>query len=144
MKIYLDADASPVTDAVIEIAKSEGIELTIVKNYSQIIEDDYPEIVTVDISNDSADFYIVNRLQQNDLVITNDRGLSALVLSRNCYVLDFFGNRINENNINLYLSMRHISAVNRKRGIYNKNKKRNLSDNMNFRKNLMLLLEEIK
>lgn len=144
MKIFLDADACPVTDIIIETAKEKEIKLILVKNYTQIIEDEYPEIVTVDISNDSADFYIINRLKDNDLVITNDKGLSALAISRNSYVMDFFGNIINEKNIDLYLNMRHINAVNRKRGIYSKNRKRSLADNSNFKKNLLLLLEEIK
>ena len=46
MKIFLDADASPVTEDVIHIASNKNIPLTIVKNYSQNISSDYPEIIS--------------------------------------------------------------------------------------------------
>lgn len=140
MKIFLDADASPVTKDVIEIAKSKNIQLTIVKNYSQEINSTYPEIISVDISSESADLYIVNHLSKNDLVITQDRGLSALCLAKNAYVMDFFGNLINNDNIEIYLGIRHVNSVLRKQGIYSKNKKRNNTDNNIFKENLINFL----
>ena len=142
MKIFLDADASPVTNTLIEIAKSKNIPLTIVKNYSQNINSDYPEIISVDVSKEAADLYIANKVSKKDLVITCDRGLSALILGKNAFVMDFFGNIINNDNINIYLGIRHINSVNRKKGIYSKNKKRTVKDNILFKNNLLKFLEE--
>lgn len=142
MKIFLDADASPVTEDVIHIASNKNIPLTIVKNYSQNISSDYPEIISVDIDKESADLYIVNHLNKNDLVITQDRGLSALCIGKGSYVMDFFGNLVNNDNINVYLGIRHVNTVLRKQGIYSKNKKRNKKDNLLFKQNLIDFLEE--
>lgn len=142
MKIFLDADASPITDILINICRSKDIPLIIVKNYSQNITSDYPEIVSVDMSKEAADLYIANHLNDNDLVITCDRGLSALVLGKKAYVMDFFGNIINDDNINIYLGIRHINSINRKKGIYSRNKKRSSRDNLLFRDNLLKFLEE--
>lgn len=141
MKIFLDADASPITKEVINVAKSRNIPLTIVKNYTQVIDSTYPEIISVDISAESADLYIVNHLNKNDLVITQDRGLSALVLSKNAYVMDFFGNLVNNDNIEVYLGIRHVNKVLRKQGVYSKNKKRNNKDNLDFKNNLINFLD---
>lgn len=142
MKIYLDADASPITNIVIDVAKEKNIPLIIVKNYSQNINSSYPTIISVDISAESADLYIVNHLEKDDLVITQDRGLSALVLSKESYVMDFFGNIVNDDNINIFLGLRHVNSINRKKGIYSKNKKRQNKDNLEFKKKLIKFLEE--
>ncbi len=142
MKIYLDADASPITNIVIDVAKEKNIPLIIVKNYSQNINSSYPTIISVDISAESADLYIVNHLEKDDLVITQDRGLSALVLSKESYVMDFFGNIVNDDNINIFLGLRHVNSINRKKGIYSKNKKRQNKDNLEFKEKLIKFLEE--
>lgn len=142
MKIFLDADASPVTVDIINIASTRNMPLTIVKNYSQNISSDYPEIISVDMDKEAADLYIANHLSKNDLVITQDRGLSALCLGRGAYVMDFFGNLINNDNINIYLGIRHVNKVLRKQGIYSKNKKRNKKDDLLFKQNLTNFLEE--
>lgn len=136
MKIFLDADASPITQLAITFAKDNDIEITIVKNYSTFLETSYGEIVEVDVSRESADLYIVNHMNKRDLVLTNDRALSALVLAKEGYVLDFFGNEINDYNINTFLTTRHESRILRNRGIYTKNKKRSKEDNTKFLKSL--------
>ena len=62
MKIYVDADGCPVVDIAIKIAKEYKLEIVVVKNYAHVLNDDYATIVTVDISRDSADYYIVNKV----------------------------------------------------------------------------------
>ncbi|SHH66082.1 hypothetical protein SAMN02745245_01870 [Anaerosphaera aminiphila DSM 21120] len=142
MKVFLDADASPVTDIVIKVCENLHFELIIVKNFSQQIYSDYPTIVNVDISPESADLYIVNHLDPFDLVITQDRGLSALCLSKRAYVMDFFGSSIDESNIELHLATRHANRVLRDQGIYSKNKKRKQKDNSAFEVNFKRFLED--
>lgn len=142
MKVFLDSDASSVRDIVIEMCKKKNLELIMVKNYSQDFETDYGKIVNVDISKDAADFYIVNHLEKDDLVLTNDKGLSSMVLARGGLVMDFSGNIINDKNISFSLENRHISKNLRKKGIYTKFKKRTNKDNDKFKANISKFLED--
>ena len=87
MKIYVDADGSPVVDISINIAKTYDLDIVIVKNHAHRIKDDYAEIVSVDIEQDSADFYIVNHISKNDIVITQDYGLAAMCLAKEAIVI---------------------------------------------------------
>ena len=82
MEIYIDADGCPVINMAVKIAKHKNIPVTIVKNYAHEIQDDYAKIVTVDISSDSADYYIANHIKKEDLLITQDYGLAAMALAR--------------------------------------------------------------
>lgn len=133
MKIFLDTDASPITNEIIQIAKDFNLELIIVKNYLTNIESDYATIVSVDISPDAADLYIANNISKGDLAITADRALSALLLGKGAYVFDFFGYQITMDNILYLLDARHESIKLRKKGIYSKNKPRKKSNNIEFR-----------
>ncbi|WP_455256571.1 DUF188 domain-containing protein [Peptoniphilus asaccharolyticus] len=132
MKIYLDADGSPITSQLINIAKEYQIELIIVKNYLTNIQSDYATIVSVDISSDSADLYIANHVSHGDLAITADRALSALILAKGCNVIDFYGTHITDDNILFHLDTRHTNRNLRKKGIYSKNTSRKSSDNQIF------------
>ena len=103
MKIWIDADGCPVVNQTIRLAKKYKIPVTVVKNYAIHIESDYAEIVTVDISRDSADYYIANHLLPNDLVITQDNGLAAMVLAKQGNVINVSGRVINSQNIDFIL-----------------------------------------
>ncbi len=108
MKIYVDADGCPVVDIAINVAKEYKLEIIIVKNYAHIIKDSYAIIVSVDISNDSADFYIINRINKNDIVITQDYGLAALALAKGAIPINQNGLIYTEDNIDGMLNRRHI------------------------------------
>ena len=41
MRIFVDADGCPVVDIAIKVAKSYGLEIVVVKNYSHELADDY-------------------------------------------------------------------------------------------------------
>ena len=128
MKIYIDADGSPVVNIAIKVAREFSIEIIVVKNYAHKIEDDYAHIVSVDISQDSADLYIVNHLEEGDLVVTQDYGLAALSLGKDAYVLDQNGMSFTKENINNLLNRRHIHAKIRRQGKYHSNIKKRKSD----------------
>lgn len=126
MKIYVDADASPVVNISIQIAKEFNLEIIVVKNYAHRINDDYAKIVSLDISQDSADFYIVNHLSKGDIVITQDYGLATLSLAKGAYVISQNGLIYTDNNIDAMLNQRHIHAKLRRQGKkHSKIKKRN-------------------
>ena len=121
MKIVVDADGCPVVKQSIELAKEFGLEALVVKNYAHVIEDDYATIVTVDISSDSADYYIVNNVSKGDIVVTQDYGLAAMALSRGAICINQNGLVISDRNIDTVLDRRRINReARRKDGKYTK------------------------
>ena len=72
MRIFIDADASPVVKESIEIAKDYDLEIIIVKNYAHQLSDDYATVVSVDVFKESADLYIINNIEESDIVVTQD------------------------------------------------------------------------
>lgn len=146
MKIFIDADGSPVVDITTNIAMEYNIELIIVKNYAHDIYNDYATIISVDIGKDSADQFIVNHAQENDLVITQDYGLAALLLSKQVKVINQNGLIYNNDNIDSLLNRRFLNARARSQNKRHSNiKKRSSLDDENFSKTLnSIILNEIR
>lgn len=115
MKVLLDADGSPVREITEKLCQKYGAKLLMVKNYSQDFSSLYGEVISVDISKEAADIYIANHAKSGDLVITNDKGLSSLGLSKNARVMDFQGNFIDDDNIVAMLESRHFNKKMRER-----------------------------
>lgn len=144
MKILLDADGSPVREITEKLCQKYGAKLLMVKNYSQDFSSIYGEIISVDISKEAADIYIANHAKSGDLVITNDKGLSSLGLSKNARVMDFQGNFIDDDNIVAMLESRHFNRKMRERQVYFNIAKRDVSADYDFYKSLEKFLEENK
>ncbi|MDU4046200.1 MAG: DUF188 domain-containing protein [Peptoniphilus harei] len=144
MKILLDADGSPIREITEKLAQKYGAKLLMVKNYSQDFSSIYGEVISVDISKEAADIYIANHAKSGDLVITNDKGLSSLALSKKARVMDFQGNFIDDENIVAMLESRHFNRKMRERQIYFNIAKRDNSANCDFYKALEKFLEENK
>ncbi|MDU7114771.1 MAG: DUF188 domain-containing protein [Peptoniphilus harei] len=144
MKILLDADGSPVREITEKLCQKYGAKLLMVKNYSQDFSSIYGEIISVDISKEAADIYIANHAKSGDLVITNDKGLSSLGLSKNARVMDFQGNFIDDDNIVAMLESRHFNKKMRERQVYFNIAKRDNSADYDFYKALEKFLEENK
>lgn len=143
MKIYVDADGCPVVDIAIKLAKEYKLEIIVVKNYAHIINDDYATIITVDISRDSADYYIVNKVKRDDIVISQDYGFAAMAMSKEAICITQNGLIISNDNIDGMLNSRHINQkMRREKKIYSKIKKRNPLANVQFEKSLRTLIEK--
>ena len=133
MNIFIDADGCPVVKETVALSKKNNLPVTIVKNYAHNITDDYAQVVTVDISSDSADYYIANHLRDDDILITQDYGLAAMALSKKARILNQNGLIITNDNIMTLLDNRHINRKLRKdKNIYSKIKKRTAADNDKF------------
>lgn len=142
MKIFIDADGCPVIDIVVELAKEYEISVFIVKNYSHQIEEPYATVITVDNSNDSADYYIVNKAKKGDIIVTQDYGLCGMALSKEAICINQNGLIISDKNIDELLNRRHINReLRRKEGKFTKFKKRNAQNDIKFRESLKNLLE---
>lgn len=144
LKIFVDADGCPVVNIAVDVAKKFKVPIILVKNYSHILSSDYAEVITVDNSLDSADYYIVNHLDSGDIVITQDNGLAAMVLAKKAYPINQNGVIINNENIQWMLSSRHIHKELRNRGIYtSKSKKRDSSLDKIFKDSLVKLINNL-
>lgn len=109
MTIYVDADACPVVEDVIELAGDR--EIVLVHNRHHDLESDAENVSVVQSGDraDAADHYIYNNLSEGDIVITDDLGLAGLVLGRGGEVLRFRGDRPTRDDIDLRLAIREAA-----------------------------------
>lgn len=119
MKIYVDADACPVKDIIVEEANERGYPVILVMSISHFSMQAYPEnvdTVYVDAQQDEADYRIMQLSRKGDLIITQDYGLASLALAKGCLVMHHRGYMYTEENIDRLLETRHLSAKARKAG----------------------------
>jgi uncharacterized protein len=122
MKIYVDADACPVKQIVIDLARKYQLNVVFIFSISHSgnlkldKESKNIELVMVDNVSQAADMAIINRVNSEDIVITGDFGLASIVLSKKAAALSHSGNLFDENNIDKLLFERYLSAAIRKSG----------------------------
>ena len=144
MKIIIDADACPVVDVTVKIAKEKNIECIVVCDNTHTIERDGAETIVVDKGADSADCRIANITEKGDVVITQDYGLAALVLGKCGKALNQNGFIYTDNNIENLLFTRFIGKKERMAGNRTKGpKKRTPQNDADFLKALLICLEDI-
>lgn len=108
MKILVDGDSCNVLKKIERIAREFDISCHIYVNFCRKVQSDYSEIHLVDCSKDSADFAIINNCDAGDIIITNDSGLAAMVLSKNAFPIKTNGMEFTKNNIMKYLNSRYM------------------------------------
>lgn len=106
--ILIDGDACKFISLTEEFAKKHNIPCHIFCDTHHSIKSDYSEIHIVDKGRDATDFAIINKCKVNDIVITNDSGLAAMVLAKNGIAINTRGFEYTKNNIMSYLTSRHI------------------------------------
>jgi uncharacterized protein YaiI (UPF0178 family) len=117
MRIFVDADACPVKDSVIEVAKKNEIPIYMVCSLSHVSHfGDGVESIIVDNVSEAADMAIVNKTKKGDLVITQDYGLAAMVLGKKCLALHHNGFMYTNDNIEELLFKRHLHSKIRRGG----------------------------
>lgn len=119
MRIFIDGDASPVQDLVIELAASFDLPVLMIKSYAHFSYRQLPSFVEelyVDSEPEAADLAIVNRVQKGDIVITQDYGLASLCLAKGATSIHHKGFVFTEKNIDRLLQSRHENAKARRAG----------------------------
>lgn len=148
MEIYVDADACPVKDIIIEEAGIRGIHVFLVMSISHFSMQEYPpgvETVYVDSGRDEADYRIMRLAEKGDLIITQDYGLASLALSKDCHVMHHKGFMYTNKNIDELLETRYLSAQARKAGKRTKGPKPfTKEDKEKFRHRFIRFLEQAK
>jgi len=144
MKIIIDADGCPVVDIIVKIAQDRNIKVIIVSDTSHIFDYDDVETIVVSKGSNSADFSIVNKLYENDIVITQDYGLAAMCLAKKAIPINQNGFIYSNSNIDNLLYKRHISKKIRKAGgKMTSMKKRTKKDNEKFIRCLLPVIDHI-
>ena len=132
-RILVDADACPVKEIILRLAKRRNIPVTMVIDTSHELDDGYSTVITVDKGSDSADYTITGMVTSQDIVVTQDYGLAAMILAKGASVLDQNGMVYTSENIDSLLERRYIGQKIRRGGGRTKGpKKRTWEDNERF------------
>jgi uncharacterized protein YaiI (UPF0178 family) len=109
--IWVDADACPgaIKETLYYAADRVGVPMTLVAN--QTLRTPSSSLInTVKVASgpDVADDYIVEHLDEGDLVITADIPLAASAIEKGAHVINPRGMEYDEENIGHYLGMRNF------------------------------------
>lgn len=133
MKILVDADACPVKEIIVRLAKQRQIPVVMLIDTSHQLNDGYSKVITVDKQADSVDFALMGLLDREDIVVTQDYGLAAMVLGKGARAVNQNGLVYTDANIDKLLMERHIGAKVRRGGGRTKGPaKRTTEDNERF------------
>ena len=142
MKIYVDADACPVTRIAERVAKEYAIPVVLLCDTNHVLNSDYSEIRVIGTGADAVDIALINLCQRGDIVVTQDYGLAALVLGKCAKALNQNGLIYTDSNIENLLFTRFIGKKERMAGNRTKGpKKRTAQNDADFLKALLLCIE---
>ncbi|MBA2710806.1 MAG: YaiI/YqxD family protein [Tatlockia sp.] len=120
MKIWIDADACPIgaKEILFRAAERTATKLILVANSFLLTPPSrFISTIRVEKGFDSADNYIVQHLETNDLVITADIPLAAEVVAKQGQALNPRGELYTANDIKQRLSMRDMREQLRAGGV---------------------------
>jgi len=116
MQILVDADACPVKEIIVRLAKGKEIPVTMVIDTAHQLADGYSRVVMVDKGVDSVDFALMGLLNRGDIVVTQDYGLAAMALGKKAKAINQNGLIYTDENMDGLLMERHLSAKARRAG----------------------------
>lgn len=120
--IYVDADACPVKDEAVRVAMRHRLIITFVANQgARPTRDPMIRYVYVPQGPDTADDWIVEQANANDIVVTSDIPLAGRALAAGAHVLAPTGKRFTRDSIGMALAMRelkqHLRETGESRGV---------------------------
>lgn len=116
MKILVDADACPVKEIIVRLAKQAGIPVIMLIDTSHLLNDGYSTVITVDKGRDSADIRLVNLIQPQDIVVTQDFGVAAMALAKGAKAVSQNGMLYDDSNMDRLLFERALGQKVRRAG----------------------------
>lgn len=129
MRIIVDGDGCSGRESIEKVAKEYSIPLYLYCDINHSITLNYGEVIVCDSHFQSVDMVIFNKTLKNDIVVTQDYGVAAMVLSKGAYAISPTGFIYEEDNIDRLLFERHIkSKVRRGGGKIKGPRKRNKED----------------
>jgi uncharacterized protein len=111
LHIYIDADACPVKNEVYRVADRYQLEVTLVSNSKmRVPQSSRIKLEVVGDGFDEADDWIVEHVQEGDVVITADIPLAGRCITAGAEVLSNSGKRFTDDNIGQTLATRDLLA----------------------------------
>ena len=114
MKIYIDADACPVTRIAEHVAKEYTIPVVLLCDTNHVLSSEYSEIRVIGAGADAVDIALINLCQRGDIVVTQDYGVAALALGKGAKAIHQSGRWYTDENIDGLLMERHMAKVARR------------------------------
>lgn len=140
MRIIVDADACPVKEIILKLARKHKLEVKMFFDNSHVYEDGYSEVFILDKGRDSVDYFLINKTLPGDIVVSQDYGVASMALAKKAYPINNHGLIFTEDNILALLNQRAINQKIRRHKNMKGPKKRQASDDDNFEKSLILLI----
>lgn len=109
MKIYVDADASPVVCIVEKLARKYEIPCILLCDTNHVLSSDYSEVVIVGAGADAVDFKLISLLSRGDICVSQDYGVAAMALGKGCFAIHQSGKWYTNENIDQMLMERHLA-----------------------------------
>ena len=109
--IYVDADACPVRDECIRVARRHDLKVFIVSDGGiRPVRDSTVEFIFVQPGMDAADHWICNHIGCNDIVVTGDIPLAATCIKSGAIAIRPNGEILDDTNIGPVLGTRDLFA----------------------------------
>jgi uncharacterized protein YaiI (UPF0178 family) len=119
MKLFIDGDALPniLKPILLRAIDKRKLDTYVVSNKKiSIGKSEYIKYIIVKEGADEADNYIVDMLEESDLIITADIPLADRTISKNAHAIDHRGETYTKDNIKHYLAMRNLMESIRESG----------------------------
>lgn len=144
MKILVDGDACPVIPIVEKAAAKYNLPVILLCDTNHVLQSDYSEIKIIGAGPDAVDFALMNLCRKEDVVVTQDYGVAAMVLGKGAKAIHQSGRWYTNENMDQMLMERHLAK--KARRVSHKNhwkgqKKRTKEDDLRFEKSFLELLE---
>jgi uncharacterized protein YaiI (UPF0178 family) len=118
LEIYVDADGCPVKGEVYRVAARYGLKVILVANaWMRVPQEEEIELVVVGEQFEAADDWIVEHVQEDDVVITPDVPLADRCVKVGARVLSPRGRIFDEASVGGALAARDLSAYLREIGL---------------------------
>lgn len=140
MRILVDADACPVKEIIVRLAKEKKIEVSMFFDNSHLYEDGYSKVYILDKGRDSVDYFLINKVQPGDIVVSQDYGVASMALGKKAYPINQNGLIYTDDNILSLLNQRAINQKIRRHKNMKGPKKRTPENNKKFEEKLRFLI----
>jgi len=143
MKIIVDADACPrgALAAALELGDLYSVDVWTVASFNHLITS--PNHVVVGDGSQEVDIKVVNLAEKGDIIVTQDIGLSAIVLGKGCKALSTTGREYLPQDMPFLLEEREAKAKLRRGGGRTRGpRQRTEEDDTYFRRSLESILTQ--
>lgn len=109
LHIYVDADACPAKEEIYKVASRNGLHVTLVANsWMRTPDETWLKLEVVGNDFDEADNWIVDKVQENDIVITGDILLASRCLKEGAAAINPDGKIFDDESIGQAVAMRDL------------------------------------